>query len=206
MEKARKALLAQEKANKGENQMSDVTCWNCGKSGHYASDCREKWSGDKGKGKSKRGEGKVGKGKVKGKGKGKLNSVENSNWQERWLETGTSHPEQGEEHADGWWNEEHVDGWWKDEQTSSSSEWWMTANDKTPWEPEKPLGGFEINSVEQKYIKHDRWRQEWLMLNYDSGAAVGASPVAVAGDPPLEKRGEFRVAQEQSFQTRGRSR
>ena len=32
------------------------------------------------------------------------------------------------------------------------------------------------------------------MLNFDSGAAVTALPVAVAGDIPLEKRGEFRVA------------
>ena len=34
------------------------------------------------------------------------------------------------------------------------------------------------------------------MLNYDSGAAVTALPIAVAGDLPLEKRGEFRVASE----------
>ena len=63
-----------------------------------------------------------------------------------------------EEHADEWWTEEHVDGWWKDEETgsSSSSGWWTTANDQTPWEPEGPVGGFEINGVEQKYIKHDR--------------------------------------------------
>ena len=32
------------------------------------------------------------------------------------------------------------------------------------------------------------------MLNYDSGAAVTALPIAVAGDLPLAKRGEFRVA------------
>ena len=56
----------------------------------------------------------------------------------------------------------------------------MTANDQTPWEPEGPVGGFEINSVEPKCIKHDRRRQEWLMLNYDR-------------DLPLVKRGEFRV-------------
>ena len=50
---------------------------------------REKWSGDKGSGKSKGGKGKKGKGK--GKGKGKLNSVENSKWQEGWWEAGTKH-------------------------------------------------------------------------------------------------------------------
>ena len=52
--------------------MSNVVCWNCGKCGHCASDCREKWPGDKGSGKSKGGKGKKGKGK--GKGKGKLNT------------------------------------------------------------------------------------------------------------------------------------
>ena len=133
----------------------------------------------------------VGK-KGKGKGKGKLNSVENSSWQEGWSEAGTK---QGEEQTEGWWNEEHADGWWKDEQTvSSSSARWWTANDQTPWEPEGPVGAIEVNSVEPRYIRHDRWGQEWLMQNGDTGAAVTALPVAVAGDLPLEKRGEFRVA------------
>ena len=83
----------------------------------------------------------------------------------------------------------------QDEQTgSSSSARWWTANDKTPWESEGPAGAIKVNSVEPRYIKHDRWRQEWLMLTYDSGAAMTALPVAVAGDLPLEKHGEFRVA------------
>ena len=60
--------------------MSNVKCSNCEKSGHYGRNCREKWSANKGSGKSKGGKGKKGK----GKGKGKLNSVENSNWQEGW--------------------------------------------------------------------------------------------------------------------------
>ena len=65
--KGKKGPAGSGKGNKGQNQMSNVKCWNWGKSGHYASDCREKWSGDKGSGKSKGSEGKVGKGKVKGK-------------------------------------------------------------------------------------------------------------------------------------------
>ena len=69
----------------------------------------------------------------------------------------------------------------------------MTANDQTSWEPEEPVGGFEISNVEPKYNKHDRWGREWLMLNSDSGAAVTALPVAEAG-LPLEKQGELRVA------------
>ena len=53
--------------------MSNVECWNCGRTVHFASDCRESWSGDKGSGKSK-------KPRAKGKdqGKGKLNNVEDS--------------------------------------------------------------------------------------------------------------------------------
>ena len=64
--------------------------------------------------------------------------------------------------------------------------------------PVEPVGGLEVKNVEAKYkpkyIKHDRWCPEWLMLNYGSGAAVTALPVSVAGDLPLEKRGEFRAA------------
>ena len=124
-----------------------------------------------------------------------MNSVEDGNWQEGWLDSGTSNREQSEEHAEGWWNEKHVDGWWKDEQTgSSSSAGWWTANDQTHWEPEGPVGAIEVNSVEPRYIKHDRCGQAWLMLNYDSGVAVTALLVAVARDLPLEKQGEFRVA------------
>ena len=70
----------------------------------------------------------------------------------------------------------------------------MSANDKAAWEPEGTVGGIEMNSIETQCIKQDRWGQEWLMLNYDSGAAVTALPIAVAGELPLEKRGEFRVA------------
>ena len=164
--------------------MSNVECWNCGRSGDFASDCIENWSGDKGSGKSKGGKGKSkGKSKGKGKGKGKLNSVENSYWQEGWLEAETSNREQSEEHAEGWWNVEHDDGWWKDEQTSSSAGWW-TGNDQSLWEPEGPVGSFEINSVEQKHTKHDQWRLEWLMLNCKNSAAVTALLVVVAGDLP----------------------
>ena len=112
------------------------------------------------------------------------------------MESGTTNREQGEEQAEAWWKGEHADGWWKDEQTgsSSSSGWWMTPTDQTLSEPEGPVGAIEINSVEQTYIKHDRWRQEWLRVNSDSGAVVTALFVAVAGDLLLEKRGEVRVA------------
>ena len=51
-----------------------------------------------------------------------------------------------------------------------------------------------MNSIETKYIEQDELGQKWLRLNYDSGAAVTALPIAIAGDLPLEKCGEFRVA------------
>ena len=104
---------------------------------------------------------------------------------------------QGDEHAEGWtWSGEEAEGWWKatDDQNGSSSGQWMSANDQTAWEPEGPVGGIEMNNIETKYIKQDRWGQEWLMLNCDSGAAVTALPIAFAGNLSLEKRGEFRVA------------
>ena len=181
-------------SQKGQNNMSNVVCWDCGKSSHCEKDCRQKWTQDKGcsrdKGNSKskesngKSKGKKGKGKGKGEGKGKLNSVEN--WQEGSSETGA----QSDEHAEGWtWSGEQAEGWWNatDDQNGSSSGQWMSANDQTAWEPEGPVGGIEMNSIETKYIKQDRWGQEWLMLNYDSGAAVTALPIAVAGDFATEE-------------------
>ena len=139
------------KKGKDQNHMSNVKCWNCGKSGHCGRDCREMWwSGDQGKGKSK------------SKGKGKLNNAESSNWQEGWLEgEPQSHREQ---------DEVHVDGWWKttDWQTGSSSGWWMTANDQTPWETEEPIGGFEINSTEGCCSKGPRRGREQDRKRTDS--------------------------------------
>ena len=67
-------------------------------------------------------------------------------------------------------------------------------------------GWIRDQQVEPKYIKHDRWGRVWLMLNCDIGAPVTALPVSVAGNLPLEKRGEFESPQEQSFQTWARSR
>ena len=64
----------------------------------------------------------------------------------------------------------------------------MNANDQTAWEPEGPRGRIEMNSIETKYIDQDELGQNWLRLNYDSGAAATALPIAI------EKCGEFRVA------------
>ena len=51
-----------------------------------------------------------------------------------------------------------------------------------------------MNSIKTKYIEQDELGQKWLRLNYDSGAAVTALPIAIVGDLLLEKCGEFRVA------------
>ena len=134
----------------------------------------KEWSGKKGKSKGKR------------KGKGKLNSYEN--WQEG---------AKGDEHANGWtWNDEQAEEWWNatGDQNGSSSVQWTNANDQTSWKQEEPIGGIEMKSIETKYIEQDELGHNWLWLNYDSGAAATALPIAIAGDMPLEKCGEFRVA------------
>ena len=56
------------------------------------------------------------------------------------------------------------------------------------------LGNHKDQQVDLRSTVLSRNASSSLMLNYDSGAAVTALPVAVAGDLPLEKRGEFRVA------------
>ena len=122
---------------KGQHSMWKVVCWNCGKSGQYEKDCKQKWT------RNKEWSGKKGKSKGKSKGKGKLNSIEN--WQE---------DAQGDEHADGWtWNDEQAEEWWKaaGDQNGSSSAQWTNANDQTAWEPERPIGGLEMKSIETKH-------------------------------------------------------
>ena len=59
---------------KGQSNTSNVVCWNCGKSGHYEKDCRQKWTQDKEWSGDKRKQQEQRK-------QDKLNSVEN--WQER---------------------------------------------------------------------------------------------------------------------------
>ena len=53
------------KRYKGQNHMSNVKCWNCGKSEHFWRDCREMWWSEE-----------------KATGKGRINSAESSNWEE----------------------------------------------------------------------------------------------------------------------------
>ena len=133
--------------------------------------------------------------KGKSKGKCKLNSIEN--WQE---------DAKGDEHADGWtWNDEQAEEWWKaaGDQNGSSSAQWTDANEQTAWEPEGPIGGLEMNSIETKYIEEDELGQNWLRLNHNS-AALTALPIAIAGDLPLEKSGEFQVASGAVFPNLGK--
>ena len=63
---------------KGQNHTSNVVCWNCGKSGHYAKDCRQKWTQDMWS--------------SRGKGKGKVQGYEHA---DGWTWSG--------EQAEGWW-------------------------------------------------------------------------------------------------------
>ena len=186
------------KGSKGQNNMSAGTVASLAttrrtvdRSGHRTRGGRETKETARAKKAMARARERKARATGKSRCKGKLNSVEN--WQEGWSETGA----QGDERAEGWtWSGQQAEGWWKatDDQNGSSSGQWMSANDQTAWEPKGRVGGIEMNSIETKYIKQDRWGPEWLMLNYDSGAAVTALPIAVAGDLPLEKRGQFRVA------------
>ena len=120
-------------------------CWNCGKSGHNEKDCKQKWT------QNKEWSGKKGKSKGKNKSKGKLNSVQKR-----------QEGAQGDEHADGWtWNDEQAEEWWNPtgDQNGSSSVQWTNANDQTAWEPEGPICGIEMNSIETKYIEQDELGQ-----------------------------------------------
>ena len=66
----------------------------------------------------------------------------------------------GDEHADGrTWRGEQAEGWWKANGWQSSGQW-MSANDETAWEPEEPVGGFEINGTERCDSKSPRWGKE----------------------------------------------
>ena len=45
--KAKKGHGGSGKSNKVQNQMIDVEYWNCGRTGHFASDCRDSWLGER---------------------------------------------------------------------------------------------------------------------------------------------------------------
>ena len=61
-----------------------------------------------------------------------------------------------------------------------------------------------MNSIETKYIEQDKLGQNWLRLNYDSGAAVTELPIAIAGD--WRNAVSFESHQEQSFPIWARSK
>ena len=83
------AVTALHQASDDDKKKKTV-CWTCGKTGHYALECRSGQGAGKGKGKK----GAKGKGKGKG-GKGPINSVDSVNtnsegwyqWVGNWYQT-----------------------------------------------------------------------------------------------------------------------
>ena len=67
----------------------------------------------------------------------------------------------------------------------------------------KEMNVFENSAA--KYL-HSYRGQEWIKMNYDSGAATTAFPIALAGEIGLKKRGEFIVASGQGIPDYGRVR
>ena len=54
---------------------------------------------------------------------------------------------------------EQAEGWWKANDWQSSGQW-MSANDEIAWEPEEPVGGYEINGSERCWSKSPRRSKE----------------------------------------------
>ena len=124
-------------------------------------------------------------------------TVDKSGGQE--AKVGQKQVARGDEHADGWtWSGEHVHGLWKtpDWQTGTGSGWWTTANDWTLWEPEEPVGGFEINGTERCWSKTPRRGTEqrvrrWQRPRREEGArdqeATHSSSATVEMNAPTKK-------------------
>ena len=163
--------------------MANVQCWVCFGYGHTGKNCPKK---GKGKGGDKKGGGK-GKGKsggFKGKGKGKGKSFNS-------MEEEKTSVEEVYGNEDGSWDEnEEYPGWlWND--------------DVEDWLPTQGCGGqdfgaLDLNALDpsalSQYRVRDSYGQEWLKINYDSGAATTAIPVREADGADLVKVGSFKGA------------
>ncbi|CAE8638172.1 unnamed protein product, partial [Polarella glacialis] len=152
----------------------NMKCFNCGKPGHKAAECRSQPSagsgGGAGAGKGKgQGKGKGGfkgkKGKSKGKGKKCINGME------------------------AWGDDSWADDSWADDSWTSQS---WTATEVPASQPGAggiPLGAMDLCSVDatnSSYIVEDCQGQEWIRFNYASGAATTAIPFQLVGEVSLQ--------------------
>ena len=162
------------KKGKDQNHMSNVKCWNCGKSGHCGRNCREMWWS-----------------KDQGKSKGKLNNAESSNWQEGWLERKPqSYREQDEEHVDGRW------------MTANDQTPWETEDPKGGFEISSTEGGWSKGPrwcKEQRMRRWQRPREETVSVRtrdegtrvlgeISSGRAAHSSSATVEMNAQTKKR------------------
>ena len=102
------------------------------------------------------------------------------------------------------WGGEPIGGWQEQEQwgaASSGSQVWekgpQQQGDVSSLEGNSwfDLGSIEIGAVEDQPSYRTSWGgEEWIKMNYDSGAQTSALPVEMAEGMRLDKKGDFLVA------------
>ena len=200
-------------------------CWVCG-GPHYASRCpykgKSQGKGDpKGKGKAEgKAKGKGSKGKGKGKGRPSVNSCDDG-----WYGEPSSGEILPQAHHQDWQCDQWTHGahnWEMQDGSASQTSWRegsvaQTTRSIGQPEPEanpSQLGGLDINAVDQNGTSMGKppWivnyeGDEWIRVNYDTGASTTAFPGPIAEGVPLRNVGkDFVVASGGTIPNYGRVR